>query len=123
MAVRSNVSSGPGHFSWVSWIIASWVRELTVVVLVVQLSDDGLADSDEVLHVLKVRDVGVEVVLEVLEEVHVLLNIVVSPDSWEGERTVEEFPGVNSWRLDLQLPRNLHCVQVVLNVELRDIEI
>ena len=78
MTIRSDVGGGPGDFSWVSWIIASWVGELSIVVFLVQLTDDGLANSDEVLHVLQVGDVGVEVVLEVLEEVHVLLNIIIS---------------------------------------------
>ena len=44
---------------------------------------------------LVVGDVSVEVVLEVLEHVHVLLNELVSSNSWEREGLVIEFPGVH----------------------------
>ena len=84
------------------------------MVLFGQLTDDGLSDSDEVLHVLKVRDVGVHIVLEMLEEVHVLLDIIISSNSWERERAVEKLPGVHFWCLDLKLTGDLHGVQVVL---------
>ena len=50
-----------------------------------------------------VPEVLVEVVLEVLDEVHVVLNEVISSDSWESESIIVEFPCVNanSWLLAL----------------------
>ena len=111
-------SVGPGNVSGVSWVITGWVGELTIMVLLGQFSRDGLADSDEVVDVLHVGDVGVEVILEMLDEVHVLLDIIISSDSWEGERFIKELPGVDSWWLDLELTGDLHGVEVVLDVKL-----
>ena len=74
-------------------IIAGGVRELTVGVLLVEGGANGVGNSEEVLEVLAVRDVGVEVVLEVLEHVHVLLDESVSADTREGEGLVIEVPG------------------------------
>lgn len=65
------------------WIEVGWVSELTVVVLGVQCILSGFGDGNEVGNVLSVGEVLVEVVLEVLEEVHVVLDEVVSSDSWE----------------------------------------
>ena len=120
LSISSSVvgSVGPVNWGGVSWVIASWVRELSIVVLSTQLSDNGLADSNEVVHVLHVGDVGVEVVLEMLDQVHVVLDIIVSSNSWEGERFIKELPGVDGWWLDLELTGNLHGVEVVLDVEL-----
>lgn len=46
---------------------------------------DGVGDLEEVGHVDGVANVGVKVILEMLEHVHVLLNVSVSSNSWEGE--------------------------------------
>ena len=69
------------------------------MVLRVQRCLGGFGNLDEVSNVLTVGEVGVDVVLEVLDEVHLLLDEIVSSDSWECEGTVIEFPGVNrdSW--------------------------
>lgn len=74
-------------------IIGGGVRELTIVVLGVEGGTHSVGNSEEVLEVLAVRDVGVQVVLEVLEHVHVLLDKGVSADSGEGEGLVIEVPG------------------------------
>lgn len=76
-------------------IIAGGIRELTIVVLGVEGGTHGVGNSEEVLEVLAVRDVGVQVVLEVLEHVHVLLDESVSADTGEGEGLVIEVPGGN----------------------------
>ena len=55
-------------------IVLGWIRELTVVVLGVQVGLSGLGDSQEVGDVLLVREVLVQVVLEVLKFIHVVLN-------------------------------------------------
>ena len=65
------------------------------MVLVVDVGSNRVGNSQEVRHVLVVGDVSVEVVLEMLEHVHVLLNELVSSNSWEGEGLVIEFPSVN----------------------------
>ena len=88
---------GPGLVSLSSfpWVGVGGVVELTVVVLGVEVSFHGVGDSEEVGHGSLVGDVRVQVVLEVLEHVHVLVDDVVSSDSWEREGTVVEFPGVD----------------------------
>ena len=111
-------SVGPGSVSWVSWVISCWISELTIVVLGVQLTDRGLTNSDEVVNIFQVRNVGVEVILEMLKHVHVLLNISISSHSWEGESLVNELPGVDSWWFKTKLSGNCHSILIVLNVEL-----
>ena len=71
---------------------------------------------------LVVGQVLVEVVLEVLEHVHVLLNVSISSNSWEGECLVEEFPGVylKLWcntALLLEGTGNVEDVGPVSNIE------
>lgn len=78
-----------------SWVGVAWVVELSIVVLLVEVSSDGSSNSQEVGHVDGVRDVGVKVVLEVLQHVHVLVHEVVSSDSWEAEGGVVQLPGVH----------------------------
>jgi len=97
------------------WVVATGVIEFSIVVLLIEVSSNGLGDSKEVLEEDIVADVGVEVVLEVLEHVHVLLNESVSSDSWERERFIEKLPGVHleSWGSSLLL---LHGLGDVLDV-------
>jgi len=75
--------------------VVAGIVELTVVVLGSEVISGGFGDSKEVLHVDIVGNVGVEVVLEVLEHVHVFVHEVVSADSGEGEGLVHQFPGVH----------------------------
>ena len=79
----------------ISWVVESWISELTVVVLGVELANDDLSLLDEVINVHLVREVGVKVVLEVLNHVHTGLDALVSSNSWERESLVEELPGVD----------------------------
>jgi hypothetical protein len=79
------------------------------------VGSDGVGNSDEVIEEDAVAEVGVKVILEMLEHVHVLLNESVSSNSWEGESAVIEFPGVNLefWLKTLLL---LEGLEEVLNV-------
>ena len=52
-------------------------------------------DADEVVDGLAVREVLVQVVLEMLQDVHLLLDELVSADAREPERLVVELPGMN----------------------------
>ena len=56
---------------------------------------DVSGNTEEVVEEEVVGVVGVEVVLEMLEHVHVLLDVFVASDSWEGEGLVVELPGLN----------------------------
>ena len=66
-----------------SWIEGGWVSEFSVVVFVVECFLSSLGDLNEVLISLLVGEVLVQVVLHMLDEVHMVLNEVVSSDSWE----------------------------------------
>ena len=77
------------------WVEVGWVIELTVVVFLIESSLGSGGDSDEVVHMESVGEVLVEVILEVLEQVHVSLNEIVSAYSWEREGLIIEFPGVD----------------------------
>ena len=97
------------------------VGELSIVILGIQLSLGLLGDLEEVVDVEGVREVLVEVVLEVLEEVHVLLDKVVSSNSREGEGLVVELPGVYAKLRVLsvldELSIDLHGIVVVLSIK------
>ena len=91
----------PGNWMVSLWVESSWVLEFSVVVLGVQSSLSIFSNSDEVFNVLLVSEVGVQVIFEMLNKIHMLLDKVVSSNSWEGESTIIKFPGVdgNSWFL------------------------
>ena len=76
-------------------VVASGVSELAIGVLAVDVGADEVGDTEVVGQVLRVGDVGVEVVLEVLEHVHVLLDEGVAADAREGEGLVVELPGLD----------------------------
>jgi len=95
--------------------MASWIIELTIMVLLVEVASDSGGNSDEVLHEVVVADVGVKVILEMLEHVHVFLDESVLSNSWEGEGLVIELPGVNLERWSLSL-LFLHGLGDVLDV-------
>ena len=82
-----------------SWVEVGWISELTVVILVVQCLLCSLGNINEVSKMLLVGEVFVEVVLEVLDEIHVVLDDVISSHSCEREGVVVELPGmdVDSW--------------------------
>ena len=56
------------------WVVESWVREFTIVILFVKSFLGSLADLDEVGQMLTVHEVLVKIVFEMLEQVHMLLN-------------------------------------------------
>jgi hypothetical protein len=87
-------SGGSSGFGF--WIETGWVDEFTIVVLGGEVGLNGVGNSEEVLHVDLVADVGVNVILEVLEHVHVFHDEVISSESWERESLIIKFPGLNS---------------------------
>ena len=91
----SQLSPGLLLLGLFSWVVVAWIVEFAIMVLLVEVSSDGVGNSEEVLHMDGVADVSVEVVLEVLEHVHVLADEVISSDSWERESLVEELPSFN----------------------------
>ena len=54
-----------------------------------------LDNSHEVFHVSVVGDVQVEIILEVLNHIHVVVDVVISSNSWEREGLVIKFPGMD----------------------------
>jgi len=109
-----------GGPSWINiglnlWVVSGGIIELTIVVLGVEVGSDGVGDSYEVVEEDAVAEVGVKVILEMLEHVHVLLNESVSSNSWEGEGTVIKLPGMDLefWDKVLLL---LESLEEVLNV-------
>ena len=71
------------------------------MILGVQCCLGCFGNLHEVFVVLLVGEVGVQVIFEMLNKIHMLLDEVVSSNSWEGESTIIKFPGVdgNSWFL------------------------
>ena len=118
---RSELDGGPGWVCWVPWINVSWVSELSIVIFGVDGSSGGLTDGDELINVLSVGEVLVEVILEVLNHVHVLLNKVVSSHFLEWEGLVVELVGGdgNLWVFTLLLESTVdfHGVLVVDLIE------
>ena len=98
------------------WVEESWINEFTVVVLGEEVGSHSVGDSEEVLHMDGVADVGVKVILEVLEHVHVFADEVISSDSWEGEGLVIEVPSLNLELWDLLGSLLLEGTVDVLNV-------
>ena len=117
----SELDSGPGWGWWVPWISVSWISELSIVVLGVECSSGGLSNSDELINVLLVSEVLVEVILEVLDHVHVLLDEVISSYFLEWEGLIIELIGGNSnlwvFALSLEGTVDFHGVLVVDLIE------
>jgi len=99
-----------------SWVSVGWIIILTIVVLIVEVLSSSLANSNEVVSVDGVGDVGVEVILEVLEHVHIGLNIIVSSDSWEGEGGIVQLEGMYSGWLLSELLGDEKSIFVALDV-------
>ena len=79
----SNHSVGPGGGVVSLGVETGGVVEFAIVILLVKISLGSLGNSDEVVHVELVGEVLVEIILEMLDKAHVLLDEVVSADSWE----------------------------------------
>jgi hypothetical protein len=88
---------GPGLvlLGFSSEIVVAGVVEFTIMVLLSEVSLYGVGDSEEVGHMDGVADVSVKVILEVFKHVHVLVDEVISSNSWERESLVVKFPCVN----------------------------
>ena len=78
-----------------SWVEGCWISKLSVVVLIIQSFLSGLGNFDEVGKVLSICEVLVKVVLEMLDEIHVVLHKVESSDSWERKGLIVKFPGMD----------------------------
>jgi len=102
----------------ISWVEEGWISEFTVVIFSVEAGNNCSSLRDEVVDVNLVGVIRVHVVLEVLNHVHTGLDALVSSNSWEGERFVKEFPGVDLWCLDTEFFGDLNGIEVVLLVEL-----
>lgn len=91
------------------------------MVLGVDSGSGSESNSDELINVLTVGEVLVEVILEVLNHVHVLLDEIVSSDLLEWESFIVKLIGRNgsSWVLSLLLKGgvDLHGVRVVDLIE------
>ena len=103
------------------WVKGGWVGELTIMVLGVDGGLSGLGNEDELINVLLVGEVLVKVVLEVLNQGHVLLDEIVSSNSLEGESLIVELISIDSnlwvFTLSLHFGVDFHGVVVVLLVE------
>ena len=97
--LRSYIDLSPvnnGEIWLLKWIGVGWIVETALwSIFLIEVLLNSLSNSDKVDQVLGVVDVGVKVVLEVLEHVHVFLDEFVSADSWERKSLIIEFPGVN----------------------------
>ena len=99
------------------------VKTALRTVFLVEILLNGLGDADEIGEVLRVVDVRVEVVLEVLKHVHVLLHELVSAHPRELEGLVVEFPRVHE-RLGVgcallaQVFHDFESILEILNVKL-----
>jgi hypothetical protein len=78
------------------WVVGYWINELTVVILSVQSGLSSFTHNDELINGLLVHEILVDVVLEMLDLIHMLLNEVISSNLLEWESFVIKFPGVNS---------------------------
>ena len=56
------------------WVEFLWILEFSVVISLVKSLLGGLGNLDEVGDVLSVGEVGVKVILEMLDEIHVFLD-------------------------------------------------
>tara|TARA_B110000305_G_scaffold188375_1_gene210050 strand:+ start:141 stop:671 length:531 start_codon:yes stop_codon:yes gene_type:complete len=118
----SEFDVGPGGLVLLLWVESSWIRELTIVVLGVEGSLSILADLDVVGDELSVGHVLVKIILKMLDQVHVLLDEIVSSNSWEREGSIVKLPGVDGklWgnsELLLEFIIDLHGIIVMLSVE------
>ena len=86
------------------------------MVLGVNGGSGGETDSDELINVLLVGEVLVQVILEVLDHVHVLLDEVISSYFLEWEGLIVELIGGNSnlWVFALGLEVTIDCHGVVV---------
>lgn len=60
-----------------------------------EVSLNLMSNSEEVLEVNGVGAVEVNIILEMLEHVHVIVGESISSNSWEGEGIIVKFPGVD----------------------------
>ena len=77
------------------WIEVFRIREFSIVIFFIKSFFGLLGNFDEVLDMQKISEILIKIILEVLDEVHVLLDEVVSSDSWEGEGLIVELPSMN----------------------------
>ena len=119
--MRSEFDGSPGWLVLLLWVVLGWITEFTIVIFSVEGGLSILEDLEVVGDELTIGEVLVEIILEVLDQIHVLLNKVVSSNSWEGESIVIKLPGVDGelWVLTkfLKLVIDFHGVVVILSVK------
>jgi len=86
----------PGDWMSSFWVVGYWINELTVVILSVQSGLSSFTNNDELIDGLLVHEILVNVVLEMLDLIHMLLNEVISSNLLEWESFIIKFPGVDS---------------------------
>lgn len=96
MRSQFDVRPGDGGVISVPWVVVGGISEFTISVFGIECGSSSSGNLDEVINSKTISEVLVEVILEVLEEVHVFLNETVSTDSWEGESLIIIFPSVDS---------------------------
>ena len=118
---NSKFDIAPGDWMVSGWIKVSWVWEFTVVIFGVHFSLCGFANLNEVLESLEVGEVLVQVILHMLDKVHMVLDEVVSSNSWESKGVVIKLPGMNidSWVLSffVKLSVDLNGIIVMLSIK------
>jgi len=97
--------------------VVSWVIPFSIVIFLTEVSNDSLGGSDEIILINSVRNVGVKVILEVLEHIHVINYGVVSSNSWERECVVVHFPSVDLWYLSSDFTSDFEGIIQVLNIK------
>ena len=118
---NSKFDIAPGDWMVSGWIKVSWVWEFTVVIFGVHFRLWGFANLNEVLKSLEVGEVLVQVILHMLDKVHMVLDEVVSSNSWESKGIVIKLPGMNidSWVLSffVKLSVDLNGIIVMLSIK------
>lgn len=106
------------------WVKVNWVYEFSIMIFGVNGSSGGVGNNDELVDSLLVMEVLVQVVLEVLDLIHVLLDEIISSYFLEWESLVVKFPCVYShwsgnWLFSLlfHLSVDVHSINVMLFLE------
>ena len=98
--------------------MVSGIIVFSIVIFVVEVSNDSLGGSDEIFLVNSIGNVSVKVILEMLEHIHVVNNGIVSSNSWERECNIVKFPCMNLWYFSSDFTSNLDGIVQVCNIKM-----
>ena len=98
--------------------MVSGIIVFSIVIFVVEVSNDSLGGSDEIFLVNSIGNVSVKVILEMLEHIHVVNNGIVSSNSWERECNIVHFPCMNLWYFSSDFTSNLEGIVQVCNIKM-----